>query len=353
MNTTTLSDRNTIAQTTARKRGCLFLIARALKWFGVAIVTLIILGAVYQTVATELDKGAYSPRGQLYTVNSHQMHLYCVGEGSPTVILEAGGYAESLWWYRIQNQLAEHTQVCAYDRPGLGYSEPTTVSRDPITIVGELRALLNEAGINPPYVLAGHSFGGILVRIFADQYPDDVSGLALVDSAAMRPAHFESEAEFEAWKSEHDVFQAFLSALGRIGLWRVTVGGDFSAWGYPEEIVPELVALRSSNQAFDTYYAEAYPVRHQLNEAAANAQDFGNLPLAVLWADHTFISPEDEAIIEGIKREIATFSTNSVTRTVEGAQHGSILGTEQYAQQVSDAILDVIEAAQTGEALAQ
>jgi pimeloyl-ACP methyl ester carboxylesterase len=336
-----------------RRRGCLFYVKRSLKWLGIGLVTLVIFGIVYQTIATEVDKRTYSPRGQLYTVNGHQMHLYCVGEGSPTVVLEAGGYAESLWWYRIQNQLADHTQVCAYDRPGLGYSEPTTLSRDPVTIIGELHTLLGEAGINPPYVLTGHSFGAILVRVFADQYPEDVSGLVLVDSASPRPAHFNSEAEFAEWKSCHDVFQAFLGILSRIGFWRLTVGNDFSAWGYPSEIVPELVALRSNDQAFLTYYAEAFPVRHALNEASAAARDLGDLPLAIMWADHSFSSGADEAVIEGIKQEVAGYSTNSVTRIVEGSEHGSILGTEPYARQVSDAILDVIEAAQTGNPLAQ
>lgn len=333
------------------RRGCLFLIGRGLKWLGIGLVVLLVLGFAYQTVATEIDRRTYTPRGQLYTVNGHQMHLYCVGQGGPTVVLEAGGYAETLWWYRIQEQLAEHTQVCAYDRPGLGYSAPTTLPRDPVTIVGELRALLSEAEIKPPYILVGHSFGAILIRIYADQYPEDVSGLVLVDSAALRPAHFSSAAEFSEWKTGQDVLQALLWFLGRFGVWRLTVGGDFSSWGYPPEIVPELVALRSNNQAFDTYYAEAYPIRHELNEAAAAAQDLGDLPLAILWSEREFINAEDQAIMEGIQQETADYSSNSVTHTVEGSTHGSILGHTQYSQQVSGAVLAVIEAAHTGDPL--
>jgi pimeloyl-ACP methyl ester carboxylesterase len=343
---------NAIPQTGTRKRGCLFYLKRGLKGFGIGLLLLVMLGVVYQTAATEIDKNNFSPRGQLYAVNGHQMHLYCVGEGSPGVILEAGGYAESLWWYRIQEQLAEHTRVCAYDRPGLGYSEPTTLPRDPVAVVGELHTLLSQAGVNPPYVLAGHSYGAILVRVFADQFPAEVSGLVLVDSAALRPAHFSSDAEFSEWKSSHDVLQAILWAMSRVGLWRLTVGGDFAAWGYPAEIVPELVALRSNNQAFDTYYAEGFPVRPAINEASAAAQNVGDLPLAILWSDRSSLSGEDRAIIEGIQQEIAAYSTNSVTQTVEGAEHGSILGNEQYAQYVTRAILDVIEAADTGERLA-
>jgi len=120
MSTITASSEITLPQTTAHKRGCLFYVKRGLKGLGIAILLLLVLGFAYQTVATEMDKRSYSPRGQLYTVNGHQMHLYCIGQGSPTVILEAGGYAESLWWYRIQAQLATHTRVCTYDRPGIG-----------------------------------------------------------------------------------------------------------------------------------------------------------------------------------------------------------------------------------------
>jgi pimeloyl-ACP methyl ester carboxylesterase len=315
---------------------------------------LVLLGVAFQTVATELDERAYSPRGQLYSVNGHQMHLVCMGEttaDSPTVILEAGGYAESLWWYRVQSQLAEKTQVCAYDRPGLGHSEPTTQPRDPVTIVGELHTLLSQAGIKPPYVLAGHSYGAILIRVFADQYPEDVNGLVLVDSAATRPAHFNSEAEFNEWKSGHDVLQAIIWAMSRVGFWRLTVGGDFSGWGYPAEIVPELVELRSNNQAFDTYYAEGFPVRHELNEAAAAATDFGDLPIAILWSERSSLSAVDQAALDEIQSEAAAYSSNSSTHLVEGTSHGSILGNEKYAQQVSDAILAVIDAAQTGEPL--
>ncbi|HLU09490.1 MAG TPA: hypothetical protein VK003_07465 [Oceanobacillus sp.] len=109
---------------TVTSQGCWWLLRRGLKWLGILLVVVVAAGVVFQTAATEMDGRNYAPRGQQYNVNGHQMHLYCTGEGSPTVVLEAGGYAESLWWYQVQNQLAEHTQVCSYDRAGLGWSEP-------------------------------------------------------------------------------------------------------------------------------------------------------------------------------------------------------------------------------------
>src|SRR5262245_52682076 len=129
------------------KRGCLLRFKPVLKWLSICMVGLLIVGITYQTLATEMDKSNYPPRGQLISVNGRQMHIYCIGTGSPTVVLEAGGYANSLWWYRIQKQLAAHTQVCAYDRAGQGWSESTNGSRDAITITSELHSLLKEAGI--------------------------------------------------------------------------------------------------------------------------------------------------------------------------------------------------------------
>jgi pimeloyl-ACP methyl ester carboxylesterase len=353
MNAATQSSETKLPETSVHKRGCLFMIGRVLKWLGIGLVTLLILGFAFQTVASAADKRNYAPRGQLYNVDGHQMHLYCVGEGSPAVILEAGGYAESLWWVRVQAQLAEHTKVCAYDRAGMGWSEPASSPRDPVTIVGELHTLLNEAGIQPPYVLAGHSYGAILVRVFAHHYPADVSGLVLVDSGLVRPAHFSSDAEFRDWKSGNDVLQALLWGMTRFGVMRLIGSGDFSSWGYPADVVPELVALHSSNQAFDTYYAEGFPARPALQDASAAALNFGALPLAVLWAGkQPPLSSADTQLFEQAKTEIAAYSSNSTSRDVAGADHGSILGTEVYAQQVSDAVLQVIDAAQTGKPLA-
>jgi pimeloyl-ACP methyl ester carboxylesterase len=334
-----------------RKRGCLFLLGRGLKWLGMLLIVLVVAGVVYQAVATEMDKRNFSPRGQLYNVNGHQMHLYCVGEGSPTVILEAGGYAESLWWYRVQNQLAEHTQVCSYDRAGMGWSEAGPAPRDAGSIVEELHVLLDEAQIEPPYILAGHSFGGILNRFYATRYPDEVLGITLVDSAIVTEK-FTNLSEYEEHKRSGDILNSLIWVMSRLGIWRLTVSGDFSGWGYPSEIVPELVAFRSTNQAFDTYYAETLGLPPELWLKPGDAEDLGDLPLMILWAtEHRPMSASDTELIASYQQAITEFSSNSVTRYIEGSDHGTIIGSEDYAQQVTEAILDVIEAVETGEPL--
>lgn len=343
---------NEMKSQTKKRRGCLFYLVRGVMIFVVILVALVLLGVVYQAAAVELDKQNYAPLGELYTVNGHQIHMNCAGEGSPTVVLQAGGVAESLWWYRVLDLVADHTRVCAYDRPGMGWSEPVSGSRDALTIVTELHALLEAAGESAPYVMVGHSYGAVWTRIYAAQYPDEVVGLVLVDSAVLLPDHFDSQSAFEQWESQWDSLHTITSALTRVGVVRLTGSGLFQNAGYPSSIVTQMVGLQARTQVIDADFAEVVTAYWALVDASATAENFGDLPVAVLWASVTVAS--FDANIAGFaaaREEMTTYSTNLVTRIVEGADHTSILGNEQYAQQVTDAILAVIESAQTGEAL--
>ena len=335
-----------------RKRGCLFYVKRGLLGFVILIVALVLLGVAYQTLASEQDKRTYSPRGQLYTVNGHQMHLVCKGEGSPAVILQAGATADSLWWYRVQNQLAEHTQVCAFNRPGMGWSDPVSGMRDPLTIDSELHALLEQAAVTAPYIVVGHSFGSILRRIYAAQYPDEVAGIVLVDSQLVTPKQFASQSEADQNKSYWDVVRVLTSALTQTGLMRLSQPAQFQSYGYPPDLVHELTGLQARSQVVEAYYAENGPAFPALQEASANAENLGDLPMAVLWASSTYGINQQNPALRPFTNELSSYSSNSVTQIIEGADHGSILGNEQYAQQVSNAILKVVESAKTGDPLA-
>ncbi len=336
------------------RRGCLWTALRVGKWLGIALIVLVLLGVVYQAAAVELDKRNYPPPGQLYRVNGHMMHIYCTGEGEPTVVLQAGGLADSLWWYRVQNQLAEHNRVCAFDRPGMGWSEPTSDPRDAITLTDELHTLLQEAGVNAPYVMAGHSWGAVLTRIYAAQNPQEVEGIVLVDSAILIPKHFADETEFDAWKSTFAGQDVLFGALLRIGVFRLTASTPFVNAGYPPDVATELGALQSRNQVLETDFAEFHDEMWELTKASADAEDLDSLPMIVLWAPNSWTATDQ--VMQGApaaRAEISTYSSNSVTRSIEGADHGSILGNEQYARQVSDAILEVVAAAETGQPISQ
>ena len=114
-------------------------------------------------------------------IGSHSLHLYCLGYGNLTVVIDVGIGDSYTNWHDIQEQIAQETQVCAYDRAGYGLSEPGPMPRTSQQVVEELKILLEKAGIVGPYVLVGHSLGGLNMQIFANRYPELVAGIVLLD----------------------------------------------------------------------------------------------------------------------------------------------------------------------------
>ena len=128
-------------------------------------------------------RASHPPIGQMVDVGGYKLHIACEGVGSPTVVLDAGAGDLGLTWTKVQPSVAKSTRVCAYDRAGLGWSEQSPRPRTAEVMVDELHALLTNAGIAGPYVLVGHSLGGVVVRQYAHAYPAGVAGIVLVDSA--------------------------------------------------------------------------------------------------------------------------------------------------------------------------
>jgi hypothetical protein len=150
----------------------------------IAVLALASIGGGYQTLGEAADARAFPMPGQLIDVAGHRLHLSCTGAGTPTVVLEpgAGAMSSSLGW--IAPAVARDTRVCVYDRAGRGWSEPADTTQDGAQIATDLHTLLQRGHVPGPYVLAGHSFGGLYVLTFAARYPDEVAGMVLVDSTA-------------------------------------------------------------------------------------------------------------------------------------------------------------------------
>ena len=123
------------------------------------------------------------PPGKRVDIGGYKLHLNCQGSGNPTIVLDAGLGDWSVHWLEVQEKLKTDNRVCSYDRAGYGWSDPGPRPRSSAQIVMELHSLLEKAGEKPPYLLAGHSFGGINMRLFASTYPSEVSGLVLVDAS--------------------------------------------------------------------------------------------------------------------------------------------------------------------------
>ena len=115
-------------------------------------------------------------------VGGYRLNLRCLGEGSPVVVLDAGAGDNQETWEWVVPEVRKFTKVCSYDRAGLGRSDAGPTPRTSERIVVELHALLSRAGVRGPYVLAGHSFGGLNVRLYAARHPELVAGLVLVDA---------------------------------------------------------------------------------------------------------------------------------------------------------------------------
>src|SRR5215207_8425940 len=142
-------------QSRQHKHGFGFWAGRILRGLLALLIGVILIGASSQAIATAIDRQHYPAPGQLIDVGGYQLHIHCVGQGSPTVILESGLANMSADWANVQPLVAERTRVCAYDRAGIGWSDPGPQPRDPRQIAGELHTLLGRAGIAGPYVLVG------------------------------------------------------------------------------------------------------------------------------------------------------------------------------------------------------
>lgn len=154
----------------------------------IIILAIVLLsGFVYEIYATRRDRSRYRhPPGKLVDLGTHPMHVYELGEpveGKPTVVFDHGIGGNSLDWQFVQPEVAQFARAVSYDRAGYGWSGQGPKPRSSERIVDELRAALQKAGIEPPYVLVGHSFGGIHARVYAARYPQDVAGVVLVDSS--------------------------------------------------------------------------------------------------------------------------------------------------------------------------
>jgi pimeloyl-ACP methyl ester carboxylesterase len=152
---------------------------------GREISFLLLLALLFLTMSgvARSEAVSFEPPGQLVDVNGRNMHINCIGNKSPTIILDSGAGGFSLEWRNIQYSLAQYARVCAYDRAGYGWSEMGPLPRTTKRIAHELHTLLENAEIPGPYIIVGHSFGGFTAQYFARYFDDEIAGLVLVDSS--------------------------------------------------------------------------------------------------------------------------------------------------------------------------
>jgi pimeloyl-ACP methyl ester carboxylesterase len=292
-----------------------------------AALALASVGGGYQTVRAA-DAGGAMP-GRLIDVGGHRLHLSCTGSGSPTVVLEPGAGGASTSMELITPVVARDTRVCVYDRAARGWSDPADsgTPQDATQIATDLHTLLHRGHVPGPYVPAGHSFGGLYSLTFAARYPDEVAGMVLIDSTAPASAVTPTAAPPDAGGSSDltDRLTALVSTSARLGMGRL-IGTPTST--YVRSTIDE--------------YALAGPSARE----AASLHDFTDKPLVVLTAGIGHDAQESAA-----QDALATLSTDSAHRVINGVDHPGMVGDRTGAAATTRAILDVTSSIRTARPL--
>jgi pimeloyl-ACP methyl ester carboxylesterase len=319
-------------------------IGMAILWLVVALLILAVAGAIYQTIATERAERAYPPPGEMVDVGGYSLHINCVGQGSPTVVVDGGSGEMSAQWVWVQREVSDSTRVCAYDRAGMGWSEMGPQPRDAKQISSELHTLLTKADIEGPYVLVGHSFGGLYMQTYAARYPDKVAGVALVESSHPDQFSYRQVAR-DSYEPQKQIFSVF-SLAARLGIIRLVSKLAPTSPELPQQQRVQIDALSPSTRQVSTTALE-FRATPQTVTQTRSLRSLGDKPLAVVTAG----TSEPEWL--KLQDDLATLSSNSTHPVVKGATHTSVMYDRSDAQVTSAAIVDVVQAVRKDQPLAR
>jgi len=320
------------------------LMKRVIIGIGVVVLAALILlpvgSLVARAFAGRTAEGNFPAPGRLIQVDGRDSHVVCGGTGSPIILLEAGLDARGSWsWAGIQPELARISRVCSYDRAGILWSEAREGPRDAEHLTDELHALLAAASEAPPYVMVGHSFGGLLIRVYDQRFPGEAAGFVLVDAS-----HPRQEERFPAEVRER---MARISSR-QPPLWLSVLGANY------------LAVLKGGDPPSAYMWRSIAEVRHEIDawgatNAQANQAGFiGGRPLVVLTAG-TFrtgipglssaAESASRAAMHEMQNDLSKLSANSDHRVVDGASHYVHVDRPEV---VVTAVRDVVAAVRGG-----
>jgi pimeloyl-ACP methyl ester carboxylesterase len=311
------------------------------RWLLYPVVVLLAVASVAAGTEMVLSRTAadYEMPGQLVDVGGHRLHLHCTGSGSPTVVLEPGAGMSSSTMGWIAPVVARDTRVCVYDRAGRGWSDSADTTQDATQIATDLHTLLQRANVPGPYVLAGHSFGGLYALTYAAQYPAEVAGMVLIDSTAPESAPTPPTSAAGSYDPRVRI-SALLSSTARLGLMRLAVSLSGETLP-PASENAERASLATSEHLRSTI--DEYLQGGTSAKEASALTTFDDKPLFVLTAG--------EGGIPGWmpkQNKLAGLSTNSAHHVVEGAAHADLAVDERAAAAASRAIRGVVASVQAG-----
>jgi pimeloyl-ACP methyl ester carboxylesterase len=275
------------------------------RWRLAAIAALWFTDAAATTIpssSTDVPSSAYEHAQDLVSLpDGRHLNLFCLGTGTPVVVLEAGGGDDSLTFRRVQGRLSAVTRVCSYDRAGLGFSDPPKVPNTAARAVSDLHALIDQVAIPKPFVLVGHSNGGLYASLYTSNFPDDVAGLVLIDpnnlGLDMAAEKVLDPKQLKEWRASDkaDVEQArHCLALAQKGALARASARYPDCMDDPPNADPALHRLlnaqlaRPSDQ--EALLTEIFDTRPQADGGLSNAEltlqrahfDFGDKPVIVL-----------------------------------------------------------------------
>ena len=263
----------------------------------IALALLLALaGIVWQGLGSAKDARKFPPPGRRFSVGGHRLHFHATGKGIPPVIFDSGLPGSTLSWNSVQPAIAKITQTCSYDRAGLGWSEPGPLPRTTERIVEELHSLLAIAGIPPPYIFVGHSFGGLTARFYASRYPEEIARMVLVDPldpGEWNPLTPEQKKTLAAaarmarrtgWYARFGLLRLYFFLVGR-KIIQPRVRSDWvdSLKKLPPDLLPPIRALWSRPEPFEALAAQIESLGESTAQVAALPAPRG-FPLILLSA---------------------------------------------------------------------
>jgi pimeloyl-ACP methyl ester carboxylesterase len=310
---------------------------RALLYPALVVLSLIAVGGAVGTIMAATSSNPAPASGRTYLANGHRLYLNCVGSGSPTVLLFSGLGEWTPNWAWVQAKVSRVTRVCSFDRAGEGWSGGNAVRQDGHQLAGDLQALLRVAHVPGPYVLAGHSVGGTYALVYAAQYPRQVAGVTLIDSAT--PYQFDLP-DYPSFYSMWKRASALLPSAARTAMGRLALRSGFAS--LPPRARSAARAFNSSPRQQTASRIEFLQLPTVFDEAKTLRSLHGK-PLTVLTAGVGQVRGWTAA-----QDKLAQLSTNSTHRTVAGATHEALLGEKTFAGATSRAITEVLGRVRSG-----
>jgi len=299
------------------------------------------VGGAYETYRETTDH--YPMVGRLVDVGGHKLHINCIGTGSPTVVLEPGLGEPSSAMAWIAQDVAPTARVCVYDRAGRGWSENAGHPRNGEQTATDLHTLLERAGERGPFVLAGHSAGGIYVLNYAHLFPDQVAGVVLLDS--MSPEQYTNIKGWSTFYAGFRRFSAIMPPLSRFGVGRLMYRSAYT--DLPARARDEERAFLATPRRARSTRDEFSEIRSAMAQARA-LKTLDNKPLYVLTAEKGALGGWSAA-----QNELAALSTNSVHQFLPNASHKMLTEDETTAAQSGRAINTVVKSVRDGAPLTE